>query len=222
MIVVMQCAARKQPGAGFMRTQNGQRVCFVADPARAPEGEVLHARPDDPSDTGPTWRERLCRYNDGTDGNPLGLLPAHALYREGVYQRLAKHVGLERFYILSAGWGLISASFLTPYYDITFTAQADPYKRRRKSDAYRDFCMLPPNSTEPIVFFGSSEYVPLFAALTSGVEAPKALFSRSQRVVAVPGISVVRFNTTRSTNWQYDCVNAFLEGRLELPFGAQA
>jgi hypothetical protein len=218
MIVVMQCASRKHPQ--YMRTQDGRRVCFVARPALAPADEFVHARPDDLSDAGPTWRELLRRYNESGDGNPLGLLPAYALYREDVYQRLARHVGLEKLYILSAGWGLIGAEFLTPYYDITFSAQADPWKRRRKSDAYRDFCMLPAESSEPIVFFGSSEYVPLFATLTAGIKAPKALFSRSQVLPDLPGISVVRFETPRMTNWQYDCVNAFLAGRLELPFGA--
>jgi hypothetical protein len=216
MIIVMQCAARKHPGAGFMRTQDGKPVCFVAHPEQAPAGDVVYARPDDPSDAGPTWREMVGRYNEGCGGNPLGLLPAHALYRESVYQRLAEHVGLEKLYILSAGWGLISAGFLTPYYDITFAAQANRYKRRRKSDAYLDFCMLPADSNEPIVFFGSSEYAPLFAALTVGIEAPKTLFSRSQRVQALRGISVRSFNTTRRTNWQYDCVNAFLNGSLEV------
>jgi hypothetical protein len=45
MIVVMQCASRKrkQGDAGFMRTQDGRQVCFVADPAQAPEGEVGYA-----------------------------------------------------------------------------------------------------------------------------------------------------------------------------------
>jgi hypothetical protein len=217
MIVVMQCAARKQPHAGHMRTQDGRRVCFVADPGKAPAGDCLYARPDDPSDLGPSWRELLLRYNEKEKGNPLGLLPAGALYRDEAYQRLADKVGIGKFYILSAGWGLIAGSFLTPYYDITFTAQAEAYKRRRKRDAYRDFCMLP-DSGEPILFFGSSEYVPLFALLTARIKAPRALFSRSQTMPDLPGISVVRFETARRTNWQYDCVNAFLAGQLELPF----
>jgi hypothetical protein len=218
VIVVMQCAARKQPGAGFMRTADGRRVSFVADPTHAPPGETIHARPDDPSDAGPTWRELLTRYNKGRSDNPMGLLPAHALYRDGVYRRLANHVGLERLYILSAGWGLISSTFLTPYYDITFATQAEPYKRRRRRDSYQDFCMMPKDNPEPIVFFGSSEYVPLFAALTAESQVPKALFSRSQRIPDLPGLAVVRFETPRRTNWQYDCVNAFLDGRLKLPF----
>lgn len=217
MIVVMQCAARKQPDAGYMRALDGRRVCFVADPARAPADDCLYAHPDDPSDAGPPWRDLLRRYNEADEGNPLGLLPACALYRDETYQRLSEHVGIAKLYILSAGWGLIGGSFLTPYYDITFSTQADAYKRRRKSDAYRDFCMLP-DSGEPILFFGSSEYVPLFASLTANIKAPKALFSRSQTAPDLPGIEVVRFETPRRTNWQYDCVNAFLSGRLELPF----
>jgi len=217
MIVVMQCAGRKQPHAGYMRTLDGQRVCFVADPAKAPAGDCLYARPDDPSDAGPTWRELLVRYNEVETGNPLSLLQASALYRNDAYQQLADKVGIDRFYILSAGWGLIAGSFLTPYYDITFSAQADAHKRRRKADAYQDFCMLP-DSSEPVLFFGSSEYVPLFASLTARIRAPRALFSRSQIMPVLPGISVIRFETTRRTNWQYDCVNAYLAGQLEPPF----
>lgn len=218
MIVVMQCASRKQGNAGYMRAQDGRRVCFVADPAGAPASDCLFARPDDTSDQGPSWRELLTNYNDVEPSNPLGLMPAWSLYREDSYQRLATHVGIDKLYILSAGWGLIAGSFLTPYYDITFTTQADSYKRRRKSDRYRDFCMLPA-VTEPILFFGSSEYVRLFASLTAELEAPKALFSRSQAAPELPGIEVIKFETRRRTNWQYDCVNAFLDGSLKLPRG---
>ena len=51
-----------------------------------------------------------------------GLLPAWQLYENPVYELLKNHCGLKRLYILSAGWGLITAGFLTPCYDITFTA----------------------------------------------------------------------------------------------------
>ena len=39
------------------------------------------------------------------------------------YRALVKRFGIDKTYILSAGWGLIPASFLTPYYDITFTGE---------------------------------------------------------------------------------------------------
>lgn len=50
--------------------------------------------------------------------------------------------GLDNVMILSAGWGLIPAQFLTPRYDITFSASAEPYVRRRKNQAYEDFIWL--------------------------------------------------------------------------------
>lgn len=211
----MQCAARKQPHAGFMRTRDGRRVCFVADPAHAPQDGTVYAHPDDASDSGPTWRELVRRYNEEREGNPLNLLPAHALYPDNAYKRLTEHVGSERLYILSAGWGLIGADFLTPYYDITFSARADSSKKRKKSDTYLDFCMLPESSKETIVLFAGSQYVPLFASLTSAVKTPKVIFSRSAHAIAPPGTSLVRFDTPRTTNWQYDCVKAFIEGKLE-------
>jgi hypothetical protein len=54
-----------------------------------------------------------------------------------------KQFGIENTFILSAGWGLIDATFLTPAYDITFSAKADNFVRRRKRDAFYDLCLLP-------------------------------------------------------------------------------
>jgi hypothetical protein len=105
VIVVIQCAATKRPGAGFLRTQDGRKVLFVADPASAPpSSELLYARPDDPSDTNMTWREALLQYNQNPGANPLGLYSATELYANPTYARLAKRFGSDRTYILSAGW----------------------------------------------------------------------------------------------------------------------
>ena len=77
MIVVIQCAARKREDAGFLRTQEGKPVLFVADPSAAPASDTLiYARPDDSSDHGGSWRDVLVRYNDDPGSNPLSLLPA--------------------------------------------------------------------------------------------------------------------------------------------------
>jgi hypothetical protein len=57
MMVVIQCAASKQPEAGHLETAAGMPVRFVADPAAAPtDRAVVYARPDDPSDRGLPWR----------------------------------------------------------------------------------------------------------------------------------------------------------------------
>ena len=47
MIVIMQCAGLKMPGAGQMRTAEGRRVKFVAHPDAAPPAELVYAHPDD-------------------------------------------------------------------------------------------------------------------------------------------------------------------------------
>ena len=217
MIVVIQCAARKQLNAGTLRTRAGKPVCFVANPPPAPHDRFAYARPDDLSDTGETWRNVLIRYNRESALNELGLLPACDLYAHSIYRRLAERFGFERLYILSAGWGLIAASFLTPLYDITFSAQAEFYKRRRQSDVYDDFCMLPVTTAEPVVFFGGKDYLPLFHHLTQDVTAPRTAFYRSAQTPDLPGITLVRFETTRRTNWHYECAETFLEGGISLP-----
>jgi len=53
---------------------------------------------------------------------------------------------------------LIRADFLTPLYDITFSASVKPsapYKLRRKTDVYSDFQQLPESSDEPVVFLAA-------------------------------------------------------------------
>ena len=129
-----------------------------------------------------------------------------------------RQFGEKNTYILSAGWGLIGSSFLTPNYDITFSMMKPPerYKRRRKSDFYRDLCMLPANNDEQVFFFGGKDYVPLFCELTKGAEGKRTVFFNSQVAPDADGCSLERFVTTTRTNWHYECANAFLDGKLNV------
>ena len=215
MIVVIQCAGGKQPDAGHFRRLDGRKVMFVADPGEAPSG-ASHAyeRPDDISDSGHSWRVLLGEYNADPGGNPLGLLPAWQLYRDRTYRLLAEHCGPDRLYILSAGWGLIPANFLTPAYDITFSAKADKYKRRRKNDRYDDLNMLPTETMEPIVFFGCKGYVDLFCALTEDAIGPRYLWHNSMNAPVAPGCVLRRFHTRIRTNWHYACAKAFVKEKM--------
>ena len=193
------------------------RVIFVADPDRAPPAKnIRYARPDDPSDNGESWRNVLLRYNHNPGDNPLQLCPANELYLNEAYRQLVDRFGITKTYILSAGWGLIRASFLTPYYDITFSKRAEPYKRRKKSDTYSDLCMLPDDTEEPMVFFGGQDYVPLFCRLTHAFRVSRTVFYNSDQVPDAPGCSLKRFVTRRRTNWHYECANAFLRREIEV------
>src|SRR5258706_58432 len=103
-----------------MANEDGRRMLFVATPSLAPAREgYAYARPDDTSDDGTSWRARLAEYNKHCRANPLDLCPAYKLYANAVYGALIGKYGAENVYILSAGWGLIGADFLTPKYNET-------------------------------------------------------------------------------------------------------
>jgi len=217
MILVIQCATSKPPDAGHLVTANGKRVDFVADPQAAPaNASRIYARPDDISDSGTSWRTVLLKYNQERRGNPLGLYPAYQLYKNKTYGRLVERFGMQNVFILSAGWGLISADFLTPYYDITYSPSADDYKRRRKSDRYDDFHMLPDNTEDDIVFFGAKDYLRLFGSLTQSVRGTRIVYYNSTSAPLLEGCNLRRFETTTRTNWHYECANAFLNGDISV------
>ena len=217
MICVIQCAASKQPTAGHMLAHDGSLVDFVADPLAAPPNAArAYARPDDLAENGKSWRQHLVEYNKNAGNNPLGLYPAFQLYQRDVYRRLVDRFGLSNVYILSAGWGLIRADFLTPSYDITFSLSADPYKRRRKTDRYNDFRMLPAETVDRVVFLGGKDYLPLFYALTAAISAPKTAFYNSADAPSVSGCNMRRFDTSKHTNWHYECANALINGAIRI------
>lgn len=218
-IVVIQCAASKRAGAGCLQSGDGRRVMFVAQPGLAPaNADCVYARPDDRADGGPSWREKLLRYNlEQATENPLGLLPAWQLYGNRTYKRLYDEWGPDNLYILSAGWGLIRADFLTPYYDITFSnaKNVDKYKRRDKRDAYDDLRMLPEDTDKPVVFFGGKDYVSLFCELTRRVKGTRHIFYNAINPPSVTGCELHKFDTRTKTNWHYEAARAFANGRME-------
>lgn len=217
MIVVIQCAASKKPNAGYLRSEDGRPVLFIAQPSIAPlTKRIIYARPDDVADTGRTWREELLSVNRAPRNNASGLLPAVELYENAIYGELAQKVGPERLFILSAGWGLIPATFLIPVYDITFSAAAHDYKRRRPKDRYDDFRLLPPDAEGPILFVGGRDYVPHFASLTSNSRAERIVFYSAAEPPRAPRCRLVRYPTATRTNWHYECARDFVQDRLPL------
>lgn len=218
MNIVIVCADGKKDHAGYLRRQNGQKVKFVADPDNAPPAEsYVYARPDDISDVGVSWTETLHQYNETPEDNPLGLLQAWELYSNSTYEHLAREHGTECLYILSGAWGLISATFLTPMYNITFSEYAKPYQRREAEDCYGNFCVLSDNTVEPVVFFGGLAYVDFFCSLTKDIKAERYVFHNSSRPPKVPpGCQTRKFETENVRNWYYECARAFIDGDISL------
>ena len=187
-------------------TADGKPVFFVADPAIAPQqSEVEYRRPDDITPSGLSWRDELVKYNKNhrdNGANPRCLLPAWRLYKNSAYGHLVNQLGEDKVFILSAGWGLIPAPFLTPYYNITFVGKG--YKRRYKRARYADFSMLPKDASHPIHFLGGKDYVPLFLRLTAETGAERIIHHVGSPPPA-PNCRFRRFETTRRTNWHYEC-----------------
>jgi len=217
MNIVIQCAASKRSDAGTLQDGKGRPISFVAVPALAPPTSgIVAARPDEESGDGYTWREQLHEYNAGNRANPLQLLPACELYANRLYRELVKRFGIEHVFILSAGWGLASADFLLPGYDITFSNSAEPWMRRRKNDRYHDFQMIPDDGTE-IIFLGGKSYLAQFCALTSRLRGRKSVFFNSSTTPDLPaGFRAVRYQTSTRTNWHYGCAQDLVGGRLTI------
>ena len=195
---------------------DGKDILFVSNPGEAnKEGAAVYAHPDDVADKGRRWKEELLRYNTTPSNNYLGLLPAWKFYNRTIFTQLYESPDIDLF-ILSAGWGLLSADFLIPNYDIAFGPQADPYERRGNKDTFDDLCMLPLNSEEPIIFFVGKAYLPMAYGLTHRAKAPRYVFYNSKSPPELPGFNLRLYETEVRTNWHYECAKDFLAGKVTI------
>ena len=169
-------------------------------------------------DDGRTFRETLDDYNRRRrQENPWRLLPAWKLYRNATYGRLADRLGTANLFILSAGWGLIGADYLTPDYDITFSTSAERYKRRLLRERYADFRQLADGDHDRVIFAGVKDYIPLFLSLTDDLDVDRVVYYNSAGAVDHRNARFVRFETDVRTNWQYVWARSLLDGDIRIP-----
>jgi len=219
MKIIIACTNKKRDGGSFK--SNGETVKFVADPNRTPHSNhYIYARPDDESDDGDesdngrTWRMRLHNYNENyknTGENPDNLLPAYKLYKNPIYKKLVDKFCVENVFILSAGWGLIPANYLTPIYDITFSNNGESYSKRKCSDIYKEDSSMLPDNEEDIIFLGGKDYQKLFRKLCRNYEGEKVIFhyypldSTAQCSKDVDGFELRPYKSSNPRKWYYEC-----------------
>lgn len=217
MKIVIQCAGRKAKQAGKLTTPAGEEVIFVAHPPAQQSFGTQYCHPDEmiPGEV-ITWRQHLLHYNL-TQGhtNPNALCPAALLYRPAVYKELIAKYGWTNVFILSAGWGLIRSNFLTPDYNITFSNQAEPPHKRKKSEDFNDFNHLKTSeldNNEVIYFFGGKDYLELYYKLTANIAARKIIYHSHAIQQRQPGYEYIAYR--RFTNWHYACAADFMSDEL--------
>ena len=226
-IVVFPCCAKKKPQYWLHK---GQKVEFVANPDKCAKlSGFLYCHPDDRNPhTGKTWRAELDDYNkqyQHNGKNPRYLCEAYKLYEpkqhKKIYQQLYSNFK-ERLFILSAGWGLVRADFLLPYYDITFSSSAPVCKRRKESDEYHDFNQLADEKLEEndsIYFFGLKDYLSLYCCLTRDLLCKKVIYHRSTRIriCQAEGYEYIQYRREGIAieKWHYKCAEDFMEGKLQ-------
>lgn len=154
-----------------------------------------------------SWREYLINNQ-----NDKELLEAYNLYTRQEYRSLYNRFK-ERFYILSAGWGLVKADYKLPNYDITFSmSEENRNKRIFNDEGYKDFNQVDLNDKEDVLFFGGKAYLKLFYNLTQGLDNRKIIFYCGvrpiipKRVVNPSNFYFVSYESKNKRGWYYEAV----------------
>ena len=162
-----------------------------------------------------SWRDYLEEHQ-----NDKNLLMAYQLYKRNEYRQLYEKFG-NSFYILSAGWGLVSSEFKLPNYDITFSNNANIGAKRSKNinnlPIYNDFNQLDINDNEDIIFIGSASYLPHFYSLTYNLPNRKLIFffgqgnNLPQPMVNQNTFEFINFPSLNNRSWHYELANLLCE-----------
>jgi len=202
--VVMVCAGRKDNS--FFTAYPKEN--FVNSPIN--NSEHQHHPDDRMNKEEISWREYL--KNNQNDKN---LLEAYNLYTREEYRSLYNRFK-ERFFILSAGWGLIRADYKLPNYNITFSMSAENrYKRIFNDERYTDFNQLDVTDKEDVLFFGGKHYLKLFYNLTQGIDIRKIIFYNGVRpnipkwVVNPFNFYFISYESKNIRGWYYEAVCDF-------------
>lgn len=207
--VVMICASDKNNNGELIF--NGIPIQFFAQ-TNAANNEFL---PDDKmpnSET--TWREFV------KDNQKIIPYKAYELYKRNEYCLLKEAFG-NRFFILSAGWGLVRADFKLPKYDITFTRLKDKlntYRKYNKPPKYKDFNHFIDDNedNEDIVYIGGKDYLLLFYELTQHLPNRKIIYWKHKEtpkpLVNIESFSFRYYNINWNTNWHYELAKDIANG----------
>jgi hypothetical protein len=206
-IPVLVCSSKKTKD---WFSYKGKAFKFAASPETAPKDKFTYYRPDDPiPGENRTWRDLVL---NGQSDPALDLVPAYCLYSRDIYRDLYRKFG-NRFYILSAGWGIIRADFKIPAYDIAYSEFSNVLNHLKEDSAKFD-------SNSEIILFAGRYYLPPFRCMTKTIPFKKTItLYRKKEAGEKEGFRentyqesfhYVDYKTDNPRTWVYEAAYKFL------------
>jgi len=164
---ILICSSEKRKKS-FLRYLNGQEIILNANEGLRPN-DIAHG-------IDRTWMEFVIENQNEA------VIPfmAYQLYSKPIYRLMRCSFG-DRFFIQSAGFGIIRSDFRIPNYDITFQTGDNDSSRLYNPDnlvGFNDLNQLLDRDIhdEDIVFIGSRGYINQFVELTQYLPNRKIVF----------------------------------------------
>jgi hypothetical protein len=219
--IAVLCCSSKKSKERFC--YNDQYIKFVASPQMAsktmPKNGVEYYKPDDkiPGEN-KTWRDLVLEQKHSD------LVTAYCLYCRDIYKDFYRNFG-DRFYILSAGWGIIRANFKIPTYDITYstTPKVPEYAKRGDNHGWKDINHLQEDSMKwgcdsEVILFAGSAYVSHFRemaqSLPNSIQKRILVYtnnkSEDRNVKRYQNLVYQYYYSPKSTNWHLEAAETFL------------
>ena len=217
-ITVLTCSSDKQENSEMLYFNNNV-------PQLIELNATIGLRPDDLAYCEEyTWREYI-------ENNQLnGIIPfmAYQLYTNYAYCML-RDAFENRFFIQSAGFGIVRSNYRMPKYNITFKNTKHKLVNLRKykvnaKDGYLDFnhLLASGNNVDDIVYVGGKEYVKQFVELTRTLPNRKVIFFKGNPISIKSIKKEENFifhqyypeNPNQRTNWQYGLARDLAHGNI--------
>ena len=179
--VVLTCASKKHPNNQLQYNGNQIEFTWIPGPNTPNSYNPLSLIPNNNI----TWKNHIEQINQGILNS--NIVSSFNLYNpkspyQNIYVNLHNRF-LDRFFIASAGWGIIKNDFRLPDYDITFSGNVNNANFRVPNNGFvNDFNHLLPDN-EDIIFIGSKKYLQQFISLTESLPNRKIVFCNSLNIV---------------------------------------
>jgi hypothetical protein len=191
--VVLTCAGTKHGDTEM--EYNGNKIEFRWRPNQNNQYKPF----DKISGKNISWKQFLKEINKENANNVIeeiaynNIVSAYELYNpqfenRNIYVDL-HNCFLDRFFIASAGWGIVKSDFRLPNYDITYTKpkkeqDANKYRNPNETDFLHDINEFENlQEDDDILFFGSKNYLKQFISLTQNLPNRKVVIYNSQNIV---------------------------------------